>query len=76
MAKFAMIKGGYKNLIVPMNMLEKVVGNCYLGTTNYTEDGEQLTELCNLSDFTIIDEVDLADCETQMALEGKNGFRK
>ena len=56
-------------------MLEKVVGNA-TSTTNYTEDGEQLTELCNLSDFTIIDEVDLADCETQMALEGKNGFRK
>jgi hypothetical protein len=57
-------------------MLEKVVSNCYLGSTTYTEHGEQLTELCNLSDVTIIDEVDLADCETQMALEGKNGIRK
>lgn len=71
-----MIKGGYKNLIVPMNMLEKVVSNCYLGSTNYTEDGEQLTELQDLKDFVILDERDLSDCEAQMALEGKNGVRK
>jgi len=76
MAKFAMIKGGYKNIIVPMNMLDKVVNNCFLGSTSYTDDGEQLTELAELKDFVILDERDLSDCEAQMALEGKDGIRK
>ena len=68
--KYALIEG-YGKMIVPISLLEKVISQCYMGSTRWTEDdGEVLTEVGNIGKVIIIDQDDIDNAKVQMALSG------
>tara|TARA_B100000900_G_scaffold413005_1_gene435982 strand:- start:605 stop:835 length:231 start_codon:yes stop_codon:yes gene_type:complete len=61
---------GYGDLLVPMNMLEKIVQDGMIVRTSYVGGEDQITEVRKICDVKIHDEEEIENARVQMALEG------
>jgi len=66
--KYAKLKT-YGNVLIPLNMLEKFSENCFIAETDWTDNGEVLSKIKDVSDFTVIDKKDIDVCIAQQELE-------
>ena len=62
----------YAELLVPLDLLEKLVAQGYIASTSYESGSEHLSELKPIRKVELFSEADVKACLAQMALEGKD----
>ena len=62
----------YGNLLVPIEMLDKIVSEGFIASTTYSSDKELISEIKRIDKVTIHGEEELEQAKVQMALEGKD----
>lgn len=68
---YARLDTAYRDLLVPVELLERVVAECHLVRTQYEDGKHHITTVEPLTKFEINTEEDLKAGIVQMELEGK-----
>lgn len=69
---YARLDTAYRDLLVPVELLERVVSECHLVRTQYEDGKHYITTVEPLTKFEINTEEDLRAGIVQMELEGKS----
>lgn len=68
--KYAQISS-YGNLVVPLDLLAKIVENCYLVDSNWEGNKYVISKVREITDFTIKDGEEITAALVQMKLSGE-----
>jgi len=63
--------GGYGDLVIPIDMLDRLVSEGFIVRTAYENDADVITELHPIERLTVHTAKDLEHARVQMALQGK-----
>ena len=63
--------GGYGDLLIPIDMLDRLVSEGYLARTSYENDHDVITELHPIDRIHVHTDKDIEQARVQMALQGK-----
>ena len=69
---YARLDTAYRDLLVPVELLERVVSECHLVRTQYEDGKHHITTVEPLTKFEINTEEELRAGIVQMELEGKS----